>query len=125
MEAAEVSRAVAAAASIAEGLGLPAGHASVLHNSNKLAVRLLPCDVFARVAPAGHELAQFEAGLALRLAEAGGPVAALEPRVAPRGYERDGFGVTLWTYYDPVTPQISAVSYASALQRLHAGMRTC
>jgi len=63
MEAAEVSRAVAAATSIAEGLGLPAGDASVLHNSNKLAVRLLPCDVFARIGPAGEELAEFEAGL--------------------------------------------------------------
>jgi hypothetical protein len=123
MEAAEVSRAVAAATSIAEGLGLPAGNASVLHNSNKLALRLLPCDVFARVAPAGHELAQFEVGLALRLAEAGGPVAALEPRVEPRGYERDGFEATLWTYYEPVTPQISAAGYANALERLHAGMR--
>ena len=60
MEASEVSRAVAAATSIAEGLDLPVDDASVLHNSNKLALRLLPCDVFARVAHAGHELAQFE-----------------------------------------------------------------
>jgi hypothetical protein len=122
MEEAEVSRAVAAAMSVAEGLGLPAGHASVLHNSNKLALRLLPCDVFARVAPAGHELAQFEVQLALGLAGAGAPVAALEPRVEPRGYERDGFEVTLWTYYEPVTPQIPAAGYAQALKRLHAGM---
>jgi aminoglycoside phosphotransferase (APT) family kinase protein len=124
MEAAEVSRAVAAATSIAAGLGLPAGNAIVLHNSNKLALRLLPCDVFARVAPAGHELAQFEAGLALRLAKTGSPVAALEPRVEPRGYQRDGFEVTLWTYYEPVTPEISAAGYADALKRLHVGMRS-
>ncbi|MGH3157313.1 MAG: phosphotransferase [Streptosporangiaceae bacterium] len=123
MEASEVSRAVAAATSIAEGMGLPVDGASVLHNSNKLAVRLLPCDVFARVAPAGRGLAQFEVGLALRLAEAECPVAALEPRVEPRGYERDGFEVTLWTYYEPVTPQVSAADYAKALGRLHAGMR--
>jgi len=90
METAEVSRAVAAATSIAEGLGLPVGEARVLHNSNKLALHLLPGDVFARVAPAGHGPAQFEVGLALRLAEAHAPVAALEPRVEPRGYERDG-----------------------------------
>jgi thiamine kinase-like enzyme len=33
--------------------------------------------------------------------------------------------VTLWTYYQPVTsPAVSAASYAAALQRLHAGMRT-
>jgi hypothetical protein len=124
MEASEVARAVAAATSIAGGLGLPAGKASVLQNSNKLAVRLLPCDVFARIGPAGHQLAQFEVTLARRLAAAGAPVAALEPRVEPRGYERDGFEVTLWTYYEPVTSQISAASYARALQGLHAAMRT-
>jgi hypothetical protein len=124
MEASEVQRAVAAASSIAEGLGLLAGDATVVHNSNLLALRLLPCDVFARVGPAGHGLAQFEAGLALRLAEAGGPVAALEPRVEPRGYERDGFEVTLWTYYEPVTSHISAAGYAHALKRLHLGLRT-
>jgi hypothetical protein len=123
MDQSEVSRAVAAATSIAEGLGLPADDASVLQNSNKLALRLLPCDVFARVGYAGHELAQFEVGLALRLAEAGSPVAALEPRARPRGYERDGFEVTLWTYYEPVTPQVSAAGYANALEHLHAGMR--
>jgi hypothetical protein len=123
MEASEVARAVAAATWGAAGLGLPARNVSVLRNSNKLALRLLPCDVFARVAPAGYELAQFEVGLALRLAAAGGPVAALEPRAEPRGYERDGFEVTLWTYYEPVTPQISAAGYARALRRLHLSMR--
>jgi hypothetical protein len=123
MEASEVARAVTAAASIAEGLGLPVDDAVVLQNSNKLALRLLPCDVFARVARAGQELAQFEVGLALQLAGAGSPVAALEPRAEPRGYERDGLEVTFWTYYEPVTSQVSAADYASALGRLHAGMR--
>jgi uncharacterized protein (DUF2384 family) len=42
---------MAAAMSIASSLGLTAGHAIVLHDSNKLTVRLLPCDVLARVAP--------------------------------------------------------------------------
>ena len=46
-------------------------------------LRLLPCDVLARVAPAAHQGAPFEVELALRLAEAGCPVAALEPRVEP------------------------------------------
>jgi hypothetical protein len=31
--------------------------------------------------------------------------------------------VTLWTYYEPATPHVSAVNYATALERLHAGMR--
>ena len=42
----------------------------------------------------------------------------------PRVYERDGFAITLWTYYEPVTPrEVSPADYANALERLHAGMR--
>ena len=53
-----------------------------------------------------------------------GPVAALDPRVAPRVYQQDGFAVTLWTYYGPQTSRkASPADYANALERLHAGMR--
>jgi Ser/Thr protein kinase RdoA (MazF antagonist) len=115
---------MAAAVSIASSLGLPVDDAIVLQNSNKLTVRLLPCDVLARVAPAAHQVSQFEVELAQRLAESGCPVAVLEPRVDPRVYERDGFVVTLWTYYEPAPPlEVSPAGYASALGRLHAGMR--
>jgi hypothetical protein len=124
VESSDVSRAIDAAISIAVALDLPADDATVLHDSNKLALRLMPCDVFARVAHVGQEVAQVEVELAQRLAETESPVAALEPRVEPRGYERDGFVVTLWTYYEPVTAQVSAADYADALERLHAGMRT-
>ena len=124
MEASDVSRAVAAATSIAEGLELPVDGASVLQNSNKLAVRLMPCDVFARVAHVGREVAQFEVELAQRLAECRSPVAALDPRVEPRVYRRDGFAVTLWTYYEPLTDGgVSPGELAGALERLHADMR--
>jgi aminoglycoside phosphotransferase (APT) family kinase protein len=124
MQASEVRRAVAAAISTASSLGLTADDAILLHDSNKLTLRLLPCDVLARVAPVAHQVAQFEIELALRLAESDSPVAALEPRVEPRVYERDGFAVTLWTYYEPVTPRaVSPADYADALERLHAGMR--
>jgi hypothetical protein len=123
VEPIEVARATDAAISIAVSLDLPADDATVLQSSNKLALRLLPCDVFARVAPAGHKHAAFEVELAQRLAETESPVAALEPRVKPRGYERDGFEVTLWTYHEPVTAEISPTAYAEALARLHAAMR--
>src|SRR6202167_3000070 len=124
MQASEVPRAVAAAMSIASSLDLTVDDAIVLHDSNKLTLRLLPCDVLARVAPVAHQVAQFEVELAQRLAESGCPVAALEPRVDPRVYERDGFVLTLWTYYEPATPRkVSSAGYASALERLHAGMR--
>jgi hypothetical protein len=124
MQAPEASRAMAAAMSTASSLDLTADDAIVLHDSNKLTLRLLPCDVLARVAPVAHQVSQFEVELAQRLAESGCPVAALEPRVNPRVYERDGFVVTLWTYYEPAAPrEVSPAGYASALRRLHAGMR--
>jgi len=125
MQASEVQRAVAAAVSTASSLDLAVDDAIVVHDSNRLTVRLLPCDVLARVAPVAHQVAQFEVELAQRLAESGSPVAALDPRVEPRVYERDGFVVTLWTYYEPATPQeVSPADYANVLGRLHAGMRT-
>src|SRR3954452_18399084 len=122
MEIPEVTRAIAAATSIAASLGLPANDAIVLHNSNKLALRLTPCGVLARVAPVGQEVAQFEVELAQRLPRAGWPVCPLDPRADPRVYTRDGFAVTLWTYYEPVTPHTSPVDYAKALEQLHTGM---
>lgn len=125
MQASEVPRAVAAAMSTASSLDLAVDDAIVLHDSNKLSLRLLPCDVLARVAPVAHRAAQFEIELAQRLAESGSPVAALDPRVEPRVYERDRYVVTLWTYYEPATLQeVSPADYAKALKRLHAGMRT-
>ncbi|HEV7129522.1 MAG TPA: phosphotransferase [Ktedonobacterales bacterium] len=118
---------MAAAIAIASSLDLTVADAIVLHDSNKLTLRLLPCDVLARVArvaPGALQGARFEVELAQRLAAFGCPVAALERRVDPRVYARDGFVVTLWTYYEPATPQeIAPADYASALERLHAGMR--
>jgi aminoglycoside phosphotransferase (APT) family kinase protein len=125
MQASEVPRAIAAAMATAASLDLTVDDAIVLHNSNKLTLRLLPCDVLARVAPVARQDLQFEVALAQRLAASGCPVATLEGRVAPRVYERDGFVVTLWTYYEPATPPaVSPADYARALARLHAGMRT-
>jgi hypothetical protein len=120
----EHQRALAVARSTASALGLAVDDVIVLHDSNKLTVRLLPCDVVARVAPAAHQVAQFEIDLAQWLAETRSPVGALEPRVPPRVYGRDGFTVTLWTYYEPVAlREVSPAVYASALEGLHAGMR--
>jgi aminoglycoside phosphotransferase (APT) family kinase protein len=124
MQPSEIQRALAAAISTASALGLAADDAIVLHDSNKLTVRLLPCDVVARVAPSAHQVARFEIGLAQRLAGSGSPVAVPDPRAAARVYERDGFAVTLWTYYEPaISGAVSPARYADALERLHAGMR--
>ncbi len=125
MRASDIPRAVAATRSIASALDLRVDDAVVLQDSNRLAVRLLPCDVLARVAyVAGQAGAEFEVEVARRFAETDSPVAALEPRVEPRVYVRDGFVVTLWTYYEPVSPrEVAPAEYAQALERLHAGMR--
>lgn len=113
---------MAAATSVATTLDLPVNEVVVVQNSNKLALRLLPCDVFARVALAGQEVSALEVELAQRLAVLGGPVAALEPRVDPGVYEDDGFALTLWTYYETARDQVTSSDYADALQRLHAAM---
>ena len=124
MKSSDVSGAIAAAIEIAAAHDLPATKAIVLQNSNKLVLRLTPCDVVARVTHGGGAEAQLEVDRARRLAAAGCPVGLVEPHQEPRVYGRDGFAVTLWTYYEAVTPLLSAVDYAQALERLHAGMRT-
>ncbi|MEU4657493.1 phosphotransferase [Streptomyces sp. NPDC023723] len=124
MRVPQVRRATAAAVSTAVSLRLPVDDTAVLHDSNKLTLRLLPCDVLARVAPEADQVAHFEVDLAQRLAGAGCPVGTLDPRVAPRVHRRDGFVITLWTYYEPATAAAAApADYADALARLHAGMR--
>ena len=103
---------------------MPAEDAVVLHDSNKLTLRLLPCDVLARVAPADSHVSQFELELAQQLVATGSPVAALEPRAEPLVHDSDGYVITLWTYYEPVTArEPPPAEYAAALLRLHAGMR--
>ena len=123
MEPSDLARAIDVTISIAVALELPTLDATVIQNSNKLALRLSPCDVFARVAPDEHQHAAFEIELAQRLTETDSPVAALDPRVEPRGYRRDGFEVTFWTYHEPVAQEVPPAAYADALERLHAGMR--
>ena len=114
---------MAAATSVTSTLDLPVNEVVVVQNSNKLALRLLPCDVFARVALVGQEVSALEVELAQRLAVLGSPVAALEPRVDPRVYEGDGFALTLWTYNETARDQVTPSNYADARQRLHAGKR--
>lgn len=120
MQAEAAQRATQAAMSIAASLGLTAHDAAVLHNSNKLTLRLQPCDVLTQVAPAAHQSAQREVDIAQRLFELGSPVAAL---LTPEVFTWDDYVVTLWTYYPPVTEAIPPADYAKALGRLHAGMR--
>jgi hypothetical protein len=125
MEASEVERAVAAGTATVRALGLAVDDAVVLHNSNRIAVRFLPCDVLARIVGGAHsDGAAFEVEVARRLAETQCPVAQLDPRVEPRLYGHDDFAITLWTYHQPEpSPDVAPTAYAQTLARLHAGMR--
>jgi len=114
----------------ASALGLVVDDAVVLNDSNRVVVRLMPCDVVARVVPLGYRVfaaamgAEQEVQVLRRLADAGAPVAALEPRVAPRVFARDGFEIELLSYYEPApTRALRPDEYSNALMRLHRAMR--
>jgi Phosphotransferase enzyme family len=120
----DIPRAMAAAVSMASALGLRVDEAIPVHVSNRLALRLRPSESLARVASSGHEAAPFEIEVATRLAPTNSPIAGLDPRVAPRVYERDGYTITFWRYYERQTArELSPAAYADALSRLHAGMQ--
>jgi len=109
--------------SCASALGLAADDATVLHASNRVTMRLMPCEVVARVAPLTYRpSAEFEIEVARRLAETGSPVAALEPRVHPRVYVHGDFVLNFWTCYESAGG-VEPRDYAHALSGLHAGMR--
>ncbi|MEU4037773.1 phosphotransferase [Streptomyces collinus] len=124
MEPWELRRAVEAGRATALELGLQADDVVVIHNSDRVALRLVPCDVLARVAPLGHLAdSEFEVEVARRLVDVDAPVAELEPRVDPRVHARDAFAVSLWTYYEPVESVIAPADYAGVLLRHHAALR--
>ncbi|MHC5906602.1 phosphotransferase [Streptomyces sp. S6] len=124
MRPSDLPRAVEAARATATGLGLRVDDVQVVHDSDRAALRLLPCDSLARVAPAEQTAdSVFEVEVARRLTEAGAPVGELDPRVEPRVRVREGFVVSLWTYYEPVGTEISPGAYADVLTRHHAALR--
>jgi hypothetical protein len=124
VQATVLERAVAATMSLANEGGVSAERAVIVHNSNKLAVRILPCDLLARVAVIGQHAGTLEIAVAEGLAARGAPGARLDDRLERRVHERDGFAVTFWPYYEEVSPfGASPAAYADALYRLHVGMR--
>jgi Phosphotransferase enzyme family len=125
VEPGPASRAIAAVVAQARELHLQVDDAVVVHNSNKLALRLLPCHVFARTALVGQEVGALEIAVAQELSAVGAPAASLDPRVPAQVYRRDDIAVTFWTYYDAAEPdRFSAADHAEALRRLHVAMRT-
>jgi aminoglycoside phosphotransferase (APT) family kinase protein len=124
VERALLPLAIQAAISRASALGLSVEDAVLVHNSNRIAVRLLPCNVLARIASERDRLgAHLEVEIARLLADGDSSVALLEPRVAPSVYETMDFVITFWTYYEHLPGEIAATDYARALNKMHACMR--
>ncbi|MFD8153896.1 aminoglycoside phosphotransferase family protein [Streptomyces sp. NPDC059720] len=124
MEPLELLHAIEAGRATASELGLQVDDALVIHNSDRAALRLVPCDVLARVAPWGQLAdSEFEVEVARHLADVDAPVAELERRVEPRVHVRDAFAISLWTYYQPVGTGIAPADYADVLLRHHAALR--
>ncbi|MFI1720584.1 phosphotransferase [Streptomyces sp. NPDC020489] len=124
MEPPELSRAVEAGRTTASALGLQVDDVFVIHNSDRVALRLAPCDVLARVAPPGHLAgSEFEVEVARRLADVDAPVGELDPRVEPKVFVRDAFAISLWTYYEPAESEIAPADYADAFKRHHDALR--
>jgi hypothetical protein len=123
MHTSEVPRAVSAGMSAASALGLRVDDAFVLHNSNRLAVRLLPCNVLARVAPwsvrqTANSKSKARSGLAKPMARCRARTESGARRL------RAGYAFTLWTYYEPGSSRpVAPAEYAPTLERLHAGVR--
>lgn len=124
VDEAEQGRAIAAATALATEAGLDVQRSEVLQSSNKLALRLEPAGVLARIARLGEEVAQQELDVARRLVELGAPVAAPDPRVAPQVQVRDSFAVTFWVHHEQVATAITPDAHAHALAQLHEGMRS-
>ena len=125
MQAAMTQRAIAAAMAVAASLDVAADDSVMLNDSNRLVIRLLPCDIVARVAPATHfASAALEVELVTRLAHTDSPVAGLDARIEPRVFLNDGFEISMWTYFEPAPARVlPPIEYAQVLQHLHAALR--
>ena len=124
MQKSAAARALDAATGLATTLGHAVDEVAVLHDSNRLTVRLLPCDLVARIGPVSLGGAALEADRAGRLAAVGAPIGTLDPRTPSRVHVRDGFEITLWTHHAPRSDrELPPVDYADALARLHMAMR--
>ena len=120
-DAGAMRRARDAAMEVASELDLAVADARALHNSNKLALCVPPRTSWPGwLSPGSRSFRQTrDRPSACRGRSSRGE---FEPRVEPRVYQRHGFAVTLWTYYEQTRQQVLPADYAKALERLHAGM---
>lgn len=124
--AARTAGAKAAAVKAAIGLGLDASEAEVLQDSNRVVLRLRPCDIVARVHQ-GAEKAEglgTEVSIASQLAAAGAPVGTPQELVPAEVFSEGEFVLTFWTYYEPTSPRkLDPRRYATTLAELHSALK--
>lgn len=125
METTTARSAVAAAISVAVESDAVVDDAIVLSDSNRLVVRLVPCDVVARVSPRGWFSAAREVEIASHLADQDeAPIAGLHPGFEPIIHVCDGFEISMWTCFDaPASAELQPAEYADSLERLHRSLR--
>jgi hypothetical protein len=125
VDPARIAAARAVAARVASACGLEVSASEDLQVSNRVVVRLLPCDVVARVADAGErDAATRELALADALLRVSAPIAGPDARVPATVHIDDGFVVSLWTHHPPVPPrELDPAAHAAVLAQLHASMR--
>ncbi len=125
-------RGLAAAATLASRLGLPAGDPVVLSGRGNLLVRLAPAPVVARVATgsAWSRADPFawltrEVAVARYIADLGGPVVAPTTAAEPGPHWQDGFAISLWECVRPSGRQPGPAETGAALAALHEAARDC
>ena len=126
-ESPRTAEAQTAAVKAALGRGLDVTRAEVLQDSNRVVLRLRPCDVVLRVhqgADKADSLAT-ELSIASQLGSAGAPVGTPLDRVPPEVVREGDFVMTFWTYYEPTGPRkLDPSEYARALVALHSALKT-
>ncbi len=123
-------RAAQAAARLARRLGIGCERPQLLHESQRISIRLYPHDIVARGvgtddAEALRRLAR-EVDIARHLAANHAPVVRLDPGVAAGPHIEDGFAFTLWQFVaDGAADDDNAAHVAhaaAALRRLHQAL---
>ncbi|MGQ7295578.1 aminoglycoside phosphotransferase family protein [Quadrisphaera sp. KR29] len=126
------ARAAGSASAVAASFGLEVDRVAVLSESTAVLLRLLPCDVVARVRPAAGaasveaalRTAVLEVEVARQLERLGAPVVPLDHRVPAAPHLRGSCVTTFWAYRGArPAPPLGVAELAGALQRLHAALR--
>ena len=121
-------RALHAAVAVARDAGVRVETPTVLSDVSNLIVHLAPAPVVARVATStsvvrrGDAWLAREAAVAGFLSDAGAPVVAPSPALAPGTHEHDGLVMTFWDHVDERRSELDPVRAGRALHDCHEAL---